>query len=442
MAVSKNILGMNARNFLYIRRYNSQEAKIIADDKLETKAILVKENIATPNLLASFLDREQIRNFDLSTLPQDGFVIKPARGYGGYGILQIKKWHEGIATSITGEEFIEDRLRSHLLDILEGAYSLQYLPDKAFIEERLISDPIFKKLGAVGLPDIRIIVFNHIPVMAMLRLPTKESKGKANLYQGGLGIGIDIRTGITTYGISKGKPIEYIPETKIKLRGIKMPKWDDLLLLAAKTQSVISGLGYVGVDIVLDAKRGPIVLEVNARPGLSIQVANNDSLRTRLERVENIPIPTPQRGVEVAKSLFAEAFSEKVQTGPKILGVIQQVLLKNNGFEKKVLAKLDTGAHRTSIDHSLAHEIGLDVDTSQKVLVVSASGQNKRPTVRLSFELAGKKITTTATVIDRSHMQYPMIIGTQDLKDFLINPSETDQENDQFVEDDHTHSTE
>ena len=37
-------------------------------------------------------------------------------------------------------------------------------------------------------------------------------------------------------------------------------------------------LGYVGVDIVLDANYGPMVLEANARPGLNIQIANNQGL--------------------------------------------------------------------------------------------------------------------------------------------------------------------
>lgn len=435
MAVSKNILGMNARNFLYIRRYNKQDAKRIADDKLETKIVLVENQIATPKLLATFLDRDEIQSFDWNSLPTDGFVVKPARGYGGGGILPIKKWNNYEGTTISGETYTQENLKSHLLDILEGAYSLQYLPDKAFIEERLISDPIFKKLGAIGLPDIRIIVLNHVPVMAMLRLPTQESKGKANLHQGAIGIGIDMRTGITTHSVYKGKKIEFVPNTKIKIRGMKIPRWDDLLLLAAKTQSIIPGLGYAGVDIVIDQRFGPMVLEVNARPGLSIQVANNESLRTRLERVENLPIETPIRGVEVSKSLFAASFAEKVKTSPVVLGVIQEVTIKNNNQERKILAKLDTGAHRTSIDHDLAHELNLYVNTLQRVHVVSASGQNKRPTVSLTFELAGKKITTLASVIDRTHLNYPMIIGTRDLKGFHIDPSQTDPELDEVIED-------
>lgn len=65
------------------------------------------------------------------------------------------------------------------------------------------------------------------------------------------------------------------------------------------------GLGYIGVDIVLDRDLGPLVLELNARPGLSIQLANKIGLLPRLQRIENfnqIPSSVPDR-VALAKEL-------------------------------------------------------------------------------------------------------------------------------------------
>jgi hypothetical protein len=324
------------------------------------------------------------------------------------------------------------------MDILDGAYSLQYLPDKAFIEERVNLSPFFKKLGSVGIADIRIIVFNNVPIMAMMRLPTEESGGKANLHLGALGIGIDIRTGITTNAILRDKRITMIPSTKIKTRGIKIPQWDDLLLIAAKTQAAI-GLGYAGVDIVFDEKKGPEILEVNARPGLSIQNANLASLRTRLERVENMSVPTPVRGVELAKSLFAAEFAEKVRTGPTILSVIEPVTIKNGEDIRNIVAKIDTGAYRTSIDEKLAKELNLK-EGEKQVLTSSASGKNVRPTVHVTLELKGRKISTIASVIDRSHMRYPMIVGRRDLKGFLVNP-EIEGDTEEMTEDGHLVST-
>lgn len=426
MAVSRNILGMNARNFLYIRRYNPLAAKRIADDKLELKNILLENQIKTPQIFGKFLDRESIRLFDWTSLPERGFVIKPARGYAGAGILPIKKWKDGIATTASGEEYNLKQLESHILDILEGAYSLKFLPDVAFIEERIRPHPFFKKLTSFGIPDIRVITFNNIPVMAMMRLSTEESHGKANLHQGAIGFGIDIRTGITTHAILYDQRIPFIPGTKTKTRGIKIPEWDKVLTLSTKTQSII-GLGYAGIDIVFDGNEGPMVLEVNARPGLSIQNANKSSLRSRLERVENMASPTPERGVEIAKNLFAEGFSEKVAIAPKVLTINQEVTFMRNGEPITVKAKLDTGAIRTSIDRSFADLLGLQI-LDEKIYVQSASGSSFRPTAKVSFVLAGKRINTIVTIADRSHLKYPVIVGHTDLKDFLIKPVYDDVE--------------
>ena len=420
MPVSKNILGMNARNFLYIRKYNTGSAKRLADDKLETKQELLSHGIKTPGLLAVFTNREEVRSFDWSSLPENGFVIKPARGYGGDGILPIRTFKDGIGKSIVGTEYTTEQLSSHILDILDGSYSLKYLPDKAFIEERVIADPFFKKMNAVGMPDIRIIVFNRIPVMAMLRLSTEESGGKANLHQGAIAFGIDMRTGITTHAISKKNLIRIIPGTKQKVSGIKIPEWDNLLLLATQTQAVI-GLGYAGVDIVLDKYKGPLVLEINTRPGLSIQAANLASLRTRLERVERMEVPTPARGVELAKSLFAESKLEKVNVGSNVLTVIQPVLLRGKNKTKQIQAKLDTGAFRSSIDRNIMQDLGLE-HGSNHVEVKSASGRGIRPTAHLTFDLAGRTIKTIVSIADRKHLKYPMIIGRNDLGGFVVKP--------------------
>lgn len=422
---------MNARNYLYIRKYNPPSAKRRADNKLETKRMLLRNSIPTPNILKVFSDRKSIKEFDWN-LPPAGFALKPARGYGGEGIIVFKKWNGESGETISGREYTIKQLESHILDIFDGVHSLQALPDKAYIEEKIVSSAFFKRFAAIGLPDIRVIVFNKVPVMAMLRIPTDESKGKANLHLGAIGVGIDLRTGITKRGVLKDHPISLMPNTKIKTRGIRIPGWDNLLLLATKTQ-VASRLGYAGVDIVIDAVKGPLVLEINARPGLSIQNANLSSLRSRLERVENINIASIERGVAVAKSLFAEEFSEKVSIEPKVLSVIEPITIIANGVERTCDAKLDSGAYRTSLDAALAEELGL-VPLKRKFFVQSASGQSYRLAVNLTFVLAGKKITTVATITDRSHLRYPIIIGRRDLKGFLLNPQDAPNEEELQVE--------
>lgn len=432
MAISKGILGINARNYLYLRKYNKPKAKKRADDKLRTKKLFLIHDVGTAALLKAFHNRTSARDFNWH-LPKEGFVIKPSRGYGGEGIIVFKNWYGLEGETISGQVINVKQLESHLLDIFDGVYSLQYLPDKPFIEERIIPHPFFKKLSPLGLPDIRVIVFNKVPVMAMIRLPTQESKGKANLHLGALGVGIDLSTGITTHAVVHDKPIIFFPGTKYKIRGIKIPFWDDVLMTAIKTQ-VVSKLGYVSSDMIIDDQDKIKVLEMNARPGLSIQIANLASLRSRLERVENLEVNTPERGIQLAKNLFAEKFSEKVNTEPKILSLIEKIQIKGENGQMEVEAKVDSGAFRTSLDRKLVEELGLKT-LSKKVFVKAASGQQYRHAVRIDYTIAGKKIQTIASVAQRSHLKYPVIIGRKDMKGFLINPITHDKETD-FEEDD------
>ncbi|HVZ67606.1 MAG TPA: sugar-transfer associated ATP-grasp domain-containing protein [Patescibacteria group bacterium] len=411
---------MNARNFLYIGRYNKAGAKRRADDKLETKKILEENGIATAKILHKFNTRASINDFNWK-LPNEGFVIKPARGYGGEGILVFDRWDGKTATTVGGKAYTLKQLKSHILDIFDGIYSLQNLPDRAYIEERIYPNPFFKKIVPIGIPDIRIIVFNKIPIMAMLRLPTYKSQGKANHVQGALAVGIGMRTGITSNGIQGEDLIKFIPGTKIKVRGIKIPEWDNILLLASRAQEA-SGLGYAGVDIVLDQKLGAIVIEINARPGLSIQNANLDSLRARLERIDNLKVATCERGVEIAKSIFAEDFSHKVSDEKRMISVVEDVTITNGDLSKTYKAKIDTGAYRSSIDTSIVNDLNLRVVPEEKIYIKSASGTGVRPAVKIDLILADKNIHTIASVANRSHLQFPLIIGRRDLNGFYVNP--------------------
>ncbi len=420
MALSTGPLGMNARNFLYIRRYNSPPTKRIADDKLRTKRLLISNKIPTTKLIKAFNSRDSIREFDWD-LPANGFVVKPARGYGGEGIIVFTSWKNQRGRTISGKRFQVQQLESHLFDIFEGVYSLQGLPDKAYIEERVLAHKFFKKFASIGLADIRIILFKSIPVMAMLRLPTPESKFTANLHLGAIGVGIDIRTGITQHAFLKGKEITKIPGTTYKIRGIKIPRWDEILLMGAKTQK-IGKLGYMGIDIVFDAKKGPIVLEINARPGLEIQKANLSSLRSRLEKIEDVKPASLEKGVELAKSLFASEVVQNVNVSPTTISVFEPVTFYSNGTQKTYNAKVDTGAFRTAIDWSVAKDLNLK-PISQKILVDSANARQLRQAAKVTFTLAGKRFSTIATITDRSHMNYPVIIGRKDMTGFVINPS-------------------
>lgn len=411
---------MNARNFLYIRPFNKRKYKLIADDKLQTKQRLIEHNVPTTNLIKTFTSLEDVRSFDWKTLPTR-FVVKPSHGYGGRGIVVVGGWDGAMGRNTKRDTLTPKDLEADIFEMLDGAHSLNNLPDTGFIEERVLIHPFFKKLTERGVPDIRVIVFNSIPVMAMLRLPTASSDGKANLHLGAIGIGIDMRTGITTYGVLRSRLIDQIPDKKAKVRGIKIPDWQKILTVAVEAQKA-SKLGFVGIDIVLDSERGPLVLEVNARPGLSIQLANNDSLRTRLERVANVSVTSTARAVELAQNLFADSGLSAVEVSDKMLGVIEKITIYGEKKKKTVKAKIDTGAYRTSIDVDLVHELGLDLH-DKLIHVRSGSGRQKRKTAHIRFKLKGKEIKSVATYTERSHLRFPIIIGRKDIKGFYVDPA-------------------
>jgi hypothetical protein len=113
--------------------------------------------------------------------------------------------------------------------------------------------------------------------MAMLRLPTMESNGRANIHQGGVGVGIDLLTGLTHHAIHRDQEIQRHPDTGETLLDREVPSWPEILQLSRRIARAV-GLGFLGVDIVLDALHGPMLLEANARPGLAIQLANDAGL--------------------------------------------------------------------------------------------------------------------------------------------------------------------
>ena len=158
----------------------------------------------------------------------------------------------------------------------------------------------------MGVPDVRIIVFLGVPVMSMVRLPTRLSGGRANLHQGAVGAGVDLATGTTLTAVWRNDVVEEHPDTGNKVSDVKIPGWQALLKLAARCYE-LTGLGYQGVDIVLDRDKGPMILELNARPGLAIQIANRSGLEPRLRIVEQRyrDLKTPESRVEFAQKHFA-----------------------------------------------------------------------------------------------------------------------------------------
>ncbi len=421
------VLGINARSADYLL-LNKKKARKRADDKLLTKKMLKKMGVAHPRLLGTLGSVAEVRKFNWSKL-KDGFAVKPVQGFGGQGIMLIKKPAKevGFFWTVDGKKVGMDELSIHAQDVVEGKYSHNNLPDKAMIEERIKIHPKFKKMAMGGAPDVRVIVFNRVPVMAMLRLPTEESAGKANLHQGAIGLGIDIATGITTHGVYKNTSIKYFPDTTKKVNGIAIPYWNKILLMAVKTQ-IVAKLPYMSVDMLIDEEKGPVVLELNDQPGLSIQIANMAGLRRRLERVEGLEVDEAEKGVKIGKALFASKFASRVKfTGEEkpVVGIFERVKVKNN--KKKwveIAAKIDTGARSTSIDRELAKSLGLLVDSNilWKKRVKNSLGVEERLLVGITFRIKNRIIKGRAGITDRKDLRRQLLIGRRDLTDFVVDP--------------------
>lgn len=288
------VLGLNARNCEYILPHNPRRLYPLVDDKLATKRLAIPAGIPVPELYGVIENYHDVRNLPAIVQGHRDFVVKPAHGSGGDGILVVSSRvkERDVYRLVDGTLLDADDIAHHLSNIISGQYSLGGLRDTALVEYCVKFASTFSEHSFRGVPDIRIIVFLGYPAMGMVRLPTRSSHGKANLHQGALGAGLDMGTGLTTHGVSGNSVVTEHPDTGATIAGLQIPAWPDLLTLAARCYE-LTGLGYIGVDIVLDRDKGPLLLELNARPGLNIQIANRDGLRARLEAISGWPAGAP-----------------------------------------------------------------------------------------------------------------------------------------------------
>lgn len=279
------ILSMNSRNLDYISRYNPRREFSAVDDKIITKELAVSADIPVPLQQAALVFRHDFIAWKEARVTDGkGFALKPARGAGGGGILIAK---ESLAEGVilhNGRLMTWQDVRYHANNILSGMFSLGGGNDRALAEELLAPHTAFEHVAYGGIPDVRIIVFRGIPLMAMLRLPTVESSGKANLHMGGIGAGISMHNGTTIAAIHHGTYITTHPDTRESVIGVDIPYWDACVEMAAVLGKLCS-LRYIGADIVIDKRQGPMLLELNARPGLAIQSANGRGMAPLLEHV-------------------------------------------------------------------------------------------------------------------------------------------------------------
>jgi alpha-L-glutamate ligase-like protein len=241
--------------------------------------------VPTPELYAVVLAHSALRHLPRLLEQRTDFVIKPNRGAGGRGVLVIVG-RDGAEFVRQNQQRLElGELSQHVSSIISGLFSLGGRADEALLQQRVAPDPAFERISYQGTADVRVIVYRNVPAMAMLRLPTRLSGGRANLHQGAIGAGVDLATGRTTRAVLRNRVTERHPDTGEKVVGFTVPYWPQILDMARRV-SAATGLGYVGVDVVVDRTHGPLLLEGNARPGLAIQIANGLGLIKRCEEID------------------------------------------------------------------------------------------------------------------------------------------------------------
>jgi len=313
--LSREILGLNRRNQDLLARYNPRALFQVVDHKLKAKEVLAALGLPVAETLGVYRLQRDITRFGSDAQNWQEFVIKPAQGAGGEGVVIVISRQGAAFVTADGRRLRARDLESHLSDILGGVFSLNQRYDEALVERRLRAHPLLARLSFRGLPDIRVIVFRGVPLMAMLRLATAASKGRANLHVGGIGVGVHLASGMTTYAMAGKRWLTSHPDTEVPLAGVRIPHWEEVLTIAARCADAVP-LGYLGIDLALDAKVGPCVLELNARPGLSIQLVNRRGLRPLIAAVERCA--SPQFSASERVRLGQEIVSAAVEGKPRL----------------------------------------------------------------------------------------------------------------------------
>ena len=236
------VLGMNARNYFIIGRNNKRSLYPLVDDKVQTKTLADRININTPHKIGVIEHQYEVKDLLKIVSGHSEFVIKPAHGSQGKGVLVIKQFSGEEFVTASGKKLGFNEVYQHVSNILSGLYSLGGQYDTALIEELVHFSDAFQNFSYQGIPDVRVIVYKGYPIMSMMRLATKESDGRANLHQGAVGVGLDMRTGQAINAVSHNLPIAIHPDTEADLMTLQVPMWREHLMIGALAYEM-TGLG-------------------------------------------------------------------------------------------------------------------------------------------------------------------------------------------------------
>ena len=233
-----------------------------------------------------------------------------------------------------------------------------------------------------------------------------------------------------------GSMYRYAPEgdwrTNVALGGAVEDATDDMPNEAADTAlyaADVMGLDYAGVDLV-EGYDGWYVLEVNPTAGFKgLFEATGTSpapyiARLAIETVGGVVDDADVRRLATTLDDSRPSCAPKPKRRPDeqpVIGYIEEVIVTGTSGSTQTFAKSDTGATRTSIDTSLAAEIGAGpIKSMTRVKSGSSKGGKARPVVDLVIGIGGNQHTVTASVEDRGHMEYPLLLGRDILESYRV----------------------
>jgi hypothetical protein len=182
-------------------------------------------------------------------------VVKPNRGHRGNNVL-IADRRDGDGWLRTSGHALPLRVaRDHLRLVLDGESSGRDR-DAALFEPLIRTDGELGRLSYQGLPDICVICEHDQPRLAMLRLPTSRSGGRAHLHQGAVGAAVDIDTGRAVAARIGRHAVDVHPDTHARLLGSRVPAWGQARNAASRCGPA-TGLHHAGADVVVAQGRGP-----------------------------------------------------------------------------------------------------------------------------------------------------------------------------------------
>lgn len=208
---------------------------------------------------------------------------------------------------------------------------------------------------------------------------------------------------------------------------------DDLPAVAediARQSADALDLDYAGVDLISDGDRW-YVLEVNPTAGFrGLFEASGTSpapyivqlaLERLGERVDAERVAQLSESLDDSRPTCAPRKKRRGHVEPRVVGYVEEVVVSGTQGNEVVYAKSDTGANRTSIDSQLAADIGTGpIKDIVTVKSGSLKGGKSRPVVDIVVGVGGTQHTVTASVEDRSHMAYPLLLGRDILENYHV----------------------